>query len=95
MTGRHEVHPPASIIYRLRCVWPRLVASAADDDPGSIATCSPPARLSAVSLLTVMHRFAPLGVALVAVVSITGLINAQLIFGLENSATTLKTSAAC
>lgn len=36
--------------------------------------------------LAAMHRFAPLGVALVAVVAITGIVNAQLIFGLENSA---------
>lgn len=51
-----------------------------------------PGRLSALPLLTAMHRFAPLGVALVATVSITGLLNAQLIFGLENSAATLTTT---
>ena len=37
------------------------------------------------NLLGVMHRFAPLGVTLVSVVAITGLINAQLIFGITNS----------
>lgn len=47
---------------------------------------------SASPLLTIMHRFAPLGVALVAIVSVTGLLNAQLIFGLRNGATTLTTS---
>ena len=49
-------------------------------------------RLSALPLLTVIHRFAPLGVALVAIVSATGLINAQLIFGLENSVAAFTTS---
>ena len=49
-------------------------------------------RLSALPLLTAIHRFAPLGVALVAIVSATGLINAQLIFGLENSAAAFTTS---
>lgn len=43
------------------------------------------------SLLLMMHRFAPLGVALVVTVAITGLINSQLIFGLENSATVVTT----
>lgn len=42
-------------------------------------------------LLTAMHRFAPLGVGLVAVVVFTGLINSHLIFGLANSATVLAT----
>lgn len=56
-----------------------------------VAHCVPE-RLPALPLLTVMHSFAPLGVALVAIVSVTGLLNAQLIFGLENSATTLTTS---
>lgn len=36
--------------------------------------------------LAAMHRFAPLGVGLVAVVAITGIVNAHLIFGIENSA---------
>lgn len=43
-------------------------------------------------LLAAMHRFAPLGVGLVAVVGFTGLINAQLIFGLENNIPVLPTS---
>lgn len=51
-----------------------------------------PGRVSALPLLTILHRFAPLGVALVAIVSVTGLLNAQLIFGLENSGATLTTS---
>ncbi len=45
-----------------------------------------------VPLLAAMHAFAPFGVALVATVSVTGLINAQLIFGLENGAATFATS---
>jgi copper resistance protein D len=49
-------------------------------------------RVSVAPLLAAMHGFAPLGVALVATVSVTGLINAQLIFGLGNSAATLATS---
>lgn len=51
-----------------------------------------PGRVSALPLLTVMHRFAPLGVVLVATIALTGLLNAQLIFGLENSAATLTTT---
>jgi copper resistance protein D len=51
-----------------------------------------PERLPAAPLLAVIHGFAPFGVALVAVVSATGLMNAQLIFGLENGAVTLTTS---
>lgn len=43
-------------------------------------------------LLAVMHRFAPLGVTLVAVVAITGLINGQMIVGLENTTEMLSTS---
>ena len=43
------------------------------------------------NLLGEMHRFAPLGVTLVSVVAITGLINAQLIFGIMNSAAVLTT----
>ncbi|MXO73502.1 hypothetical protein GRI99_17940 [Altererythrobacter buctensis] len=45
-----------------------------------------------VPLLGAMHRFAPLGIALVAIVAATGLINAQLIFGLGNSAEALGTA---
>ncbi len=51
-----------------------------------------PGYVSAPPLLTIMHRFAPLGVALVTIVAATGLLNAQLIFGLENSAVTLTTT---
>ncbi len=58
----------------------------------SIIAHREPGRVAALPLLAVMHRFAPLGVALVATVSATGLLNAQLIFGLENSAATLTTS---
>ena len=43
------------------------------------------------ALLSTIHRFAPMGATLVATVAITGLINAQLIFGLINSATVLTT----
>ncbi len=45
----------------------------------------------AASLLLVMHRFAPLGIGLVLTVAITGLVNAQLIFGLENSGSVWRT----
>lgn len=45
----------------------------------------------APALLGVMHRFAPLGVALVAIVALTGVLNAQLIFGLENMSTVAGT----
>jgi putative copper resistance protein D len=38
-----------------------------------------------------MHKFAPLGVFLVFAVSVTGLVNAHLIFGLDNSADVLRT----
>lgn len=43
-------------------------------------------------LLEAMHRFAPLGVSLVAVVAATGLVNAQLTFGIANSFAVLGTS---
>jgi copper resistance protein D len=42
-------------------------------------------------LVGTMHRFAPLGIILVAVVSATGLINAHLIFGIGNSVEVLNT----
>lgn len=42
-------------------------------------------------LLAVMHGFAPMGVGLVAIIALTGLINSQLIFGLDNSAEVLTT----
>ncbi len=58
----------------------------------TVVAHSKPPQMSALPLLTIMHRFAPLGIALVAVVSFTGLLNAQLIFGLENSQVTLTTT---
>ena len=42
-------------------------------------------------VLADMHRFAPLGVILVGIVGVTGLANAQFIFGVENSLAVLKT----
>jgi len=50
-----------------------------------------PSSVAVSQLLSVMHRFAPLGVGLVTVVAVTGLINSHLIFGLENSAAVLVT----
>jgi putative copper resistance protein D len=50
-----------------------------------------PDLIPALPLLRVMHGFAPLGVGLVAAAALTGLINAQLIFGLENSVAVLAT----
>lgn len=47
--------------------------------------------IPALPLLRVMHAFAPLGVGLVAAAALTGVINAQLIFGLENSVAVLTT----
>ncbi len=43
-------------------------------------------------LLADMHSFAPLGVTLVAVIAITGFMNAQLIFGLQNVVTVVQTN---
>ena len=43
------------------------------------------------ALLCDMHKFAPLGVFLVFAVSVTGLVHAHLIFGLDNSADVLRT----
>jgi putative copper resistance protein D len=51
-----------------------------------------PDLVPALPLLRVMHAFAPLGVGLVAAAALTGVINAQLIFGLENSAAVLSTT---
>lgn len=48
-------------------------------------------RAAATALLSAMHRFAPLGIALVATVTLTGAVNAHLIFGLGNSIATLRT----
>ncbi len=50
-----------------------------------------PARVAPAQLLTVMHRFAPLGMSLVAIVAVTGLFNAQMIFGLPNTVAVLET----
>ena len=50
-----------------------------------------PDLIPALPLLHVMHAFAPLGVGLVAAAALTGVINAQLIFGLENSVAVLTT----
>lgn len=44
-----------------------------------------------VPLLADMHKFAPLGMFLVTVVAVTGAINAQLIFGIENSFKVVQT----
>lgn len=48
-------------------------------------------RVPPLPLLAVMHGFAPLGVVLVGIVVLTGVVNAQLIFGLESGATVLTT----
>jgi len=53
---------------------------------------SRPDFITSEALLSDMHRFAPLGILLVSVVGITGLVNAHLIFGLENSANVLMTN---
>lgn len=50
-----------------------------------------PDQIAAKALLATMHRFAPLGVTLVATIAITGLFNSQIIFGLANSDTVLTT----
>ncbi|MFN4020105.1 MAG: copper homeostasis membrane protein CopD [Erythrobacter sp.] len=47
--------------------------------------------IPALPLLRVMHGFAPLGVGLVAAAALTGVINAQLIFRLENIVAVLTT----
>lgn len=41
---------------------------------------------SNLPLLTAMHSFAPIGIALAGIVAVSGLLNAQLTFGLANSA---------
>lgn len=50
-----------------------------------------PDEIPSQRLLSTMHGFAPLGMGLVAAVIITGLINAQMIFGLPNSCAVLIT----
>lgn len=49
-------------------------------------------RIMVRPLLAAVHAFFPLGAILVAVVAVTGLINAQLIFGLQNGVDVLTTS---
>lgn len=56
-----------------------------------IAAHQRPDAIAPEQLLGTMHRFAPLGVTLVAIVAGTGLINAHLIFGLGNSVQVLGT----
>lgn len=51
-----------------------------------------PDGIRAQAVLREMHAFAPLGVALVAVVAFTGTINSHLIFGVQNLAMTLYSS---
>ncbi|MFN3620838.1 CopD family protein [Sphingorhabdus sp.] len=46
----------------------------------------------AAPLLADVHKFAPLGILLVAIVAGTGAINAQLIFGIENSLRVVRTN---
>lgn len=58
----------------------------------TIAAHRNPSVIALEPLLDTMHRFAPLGISLVAVVALTGLINAHLIFGLSNSAKILTTN---
>ena len=62
--------------------WFLHLVIAAHRNPGNIAL---------EPLLDAMHRFAPLGIALVTVVTATGLFNSHLIFGLGNSVQVLKT----
>lgn len=50
-----------------------------------------PDKIAPESLLESIHRFAPLGIALVTVVAATGLINSHLIFGFGNGVQVLRT----
>lgn len=50
-----------------------------------------PNEIAPEPLLDAIHRFAPLGIALVTVVAATGLINSHFIFGLANGDQVLKT----
>ncbi len=56
-----------------------------------IAAHRNPVNIAPEPLLDAVHRFAPFGIALVAVVTATGLINSHLIFGLGNGVQVLKT----
>lgn len=62
--------------------WFTVLARRAHRDPN---------RLAPELLLNAMHRFRPLGSALVAIVALTGTINAELIFGLINSGAVMHT----
>lgn len=62
--------------------WFTVLACRAHRDPN---------RLAPELLLNAMHRFRPLGIALVAIVALTGTINAELIFGLINSGAVMHT----
>lgn len=79
----NSVHLLAAGLWIGAIAWFLLLTAKAHRQPDLV-----PAHL----LLRVVHRFAPLGVGLVTIVSLTGLINAHLIFGLENSASVLTTS---
>lgn len=56
-----------------------------------IAAHRNPVNIALEPLLDAIHRFAPIGMALVAVVTATGLINSHLVFGLGNSVQVLNT----
>lgn len=56
-----------------------------------IAAHRKPDEIAPEPILDAIHRFASLGIALVAVVAATGLINSHLIFGLGNVAEVIKT----
>jgi copper resistance protein D len=56
-----------------------------------IAAHHNPVNIAPEPLLDAIYRFAPLGIALVAVVTATGLINSHLIFGLGNGVQVLTT----
>lgn len=51
-----------------------------------------PDRVKPADLRNAMERFAPLGITLVVVVAVTGVLNAQFVFGLENSMDVLGTT---
>jgi putative copper resistance protein D len=47
---------------------------------------------AAAPLLAAMHGFAPVGVALVGIVAVTGVVNAHMIFGLTDTSAVLETT---
>lgn len=57
----------------------------------TIAAHRNPARANAALLLKHVHRFAPVGIALVGLVAVTGLVNAELIFGIAAAPMVLLT----